>query len=354
MAISTVHFATNREEQFAADGTTVVGFSGHLNTKSPVWLRFGAADMTAPATPSSLYGIAELRVAPEQIPGVTTGRGGQVQLGSDTVFDGLRRRLIDDRADLLLILHGYGCDFANALSNAAELKAKWSGRAKPLDTAIFSWPSEGTLVPYISYVSDRDAARSSAKAVARALQRFLFYIQQLKREDWCNANIHLVAHSMGNYVLRNALQAMLSDFGGKPLPRVFKNIFLMAADEDNDAFEDPDKLARLPELAEAVQVYFSRVDGALTISDVTKGNPDRLGATGPRTLTSLPQKVTLVDCTDVSDTGSVTDARHQYYRKRAEVLADVRQVIAGAAPEAVTGRKWIPSRNCFWIKPSKP
>ncbi|MCW5747854.1 MAG: alpha/beta hydrolase, partial [Alphaproteobacteria bacterium] len=92
---------------------------------------------------------------------------------------------------------------------------------------------------------------------------------------------------------------------------------------------------------------------ALAISDITKGNPDRLGATGPRTLTSLPHKVTLVDCTLVSDTDSLTDARHQYYRKRAEVLADVRQVLAGKAPEEVSHREWIPARNCFRILPTK-
>jgi esterase/lipase superfamily enzyme len=154
-------------------------------------------------------------------------------------------------------------------------------------------------------------------------------------------------------VLRNALQALLSNVGTKSIPRIFKTIFLMAADEDNDAFEDRNKLACLPDLAESVQVYFARNDGALTISDVTKNNPDRLGVTGPRTLTSLPTKVTLIDCSDVSSTDPMTDVRHQYYRKRAEVLADVRQVLAGKRPEDVTGRDWIPARNCFRIQAHK-
>ena len=162
---------------------------------------------------------------------------------------------------------------------------------------MFSWPADGAIVPFISYASDRDDARSSAKAIARALQRFLAYLAELERkvragemkpEELCRANIHLIAHSMGNYALRNALQALISDYGGRTMPRVFKTIFLMAADEDNDAFEHDGKLARLPELAEQVCVYFARNDGALVISDVSKGNPDRLGATGPRTLTALP------------------------------------------------------------------
>ena len=145
-------------------------------------------------------------------------------------------------------------------------------------------------------------------------------------------------------------RAVWRQVGEKTLPRLFKNIFLMAADEDADAFEDSAKLARLPELAEAVHVYFARNDLALTISDKTKAQPDRLGSTGPRTLTSLPHKVVLVDCTDVSETASITDARHQYYRRRDEVIADVRQVIAGKTPESIDGRKWIPERRCFMIK----
>lgn len=347
----TVHFATNREERIK--GGEVVGFGPALNRRSPLWLRYGAAEMSLRRRGSPSHAVAELRVAPEHIPGVTDPRDAERQLGSTAVFDGLRERLIENRADLVLLLHGYACDFETALSNAADLKAAWSTAGRPVETAVFSWPADGTIKPWIDYASDRDDARSSAKAVARALLRFLDYLREVERGRWCNADVHLVAHSMGNYVLRNSLQAMISDLGARRLPRVFKNIFLMAADEDNDAFEDPGKLARLPELGESVHVYFARNDRALTLSDLTKGNPDRLGSTGPRTLTSLPHKVLLIDCAAVSETSPPTDANHQYYRKRPEVLDDVRQVLAGTAPEEIGPRDWIPERSCFRIPPGK-
>jgi esterase/lipase superfamily enzyme len=142
--------------------------------------------------------------------------------------------------------------------------------------------------------------------------------------------------------LRHALQGIISQYRAN-LPRVFQNIFLMAADEDSDALELEFKMARLPELAEAVHVYYSASDEALSISDRTKGNPDRLGSTGPRTLTNLPHKITLVDCRNVDDTSPLTDVRHQYYRKRPEVIADVRQVSRASRPTrsstATTSRK---------------
>jgi esterase/lipase superfamily enzyme len=361
MAATRVYFATNREEVMA--GEVVTGFGPALNPKSPLWLRYGAVGMEK-ARKGNAYRIADLFVAPENIPN-TPGAADEVVLrGSDAVYEGLRRQLVAQkgRADVVLMLHGYACEFENSMSNAAEIKEALSTAAKPLEVAMFSWPADGAIVPFISYASDRDDARSSAKAIARALQRFLAYLAELERrvragemkpEELCRANIHLIAHSMGNYALRNALQALISDYGGRTMPRVFKTIFLMAADEDNDAFEHDTKLARLPELAEQVCVYFARNDGALVISDVSKGNPDRLGATGPRTLTSLPQKVTLIDCTDVSVTRPLTDANHQYYRKRAEVQADMRQVIAGLRPEAIANREWVAARNCFRIKASR-
>jgi len=370
MTATRVHFATNREEIVAADGT-VTGFGPGLNPRTPLWLRYGAADMEPGKKGENPFRIARLDVAPENIPNTPDAEGEKVLLGSDAVFAALRERLVANDADLAMMLHGYACDFDNALSNAAEIKTAYGTKSVPIETSIFSWPADGKIVPWISYASDRDDARSSAKAVARALQRFLSHLGGLEEEvraalregrkpkaPLCRAKLHLVAHSMGNYALRQALQALISDHGGRKLPRVLNSIFLMAADEDNDAFEHDTKLARLAELAEQVHVYFARNDGALVISDVSKGNADRLGATGPRTLSGLPQKVVLVDCTDVSETGAtvkerLTDARHQYYRKRPEVIADVRQVLAGSAPEAVKGRVWVPERRCFRITPAR-
>jgi len=343
-----VHFATNRNEEGPTDAVT--GFGPLLNPKSPLWLRFGTAVMAPnPNTPPA-FNVSFLHVQPESISNPDVAGAPATVKGSDVVFDGLRERLIANNADLILLLHGYACTFREALSNAAELKTRWGTPDRPLEVAVFSWPANGTLTPWLDYTSDRDDARASAKAIARALERFMDYLRNLPTGQQCKADIHVVAHSMGNYALRNAFQALLSTYGGHTLPRLFKNIFLMAADEDSDTFELVDKMARLPELAERVHVYFAGNDGALTISDTTKGNPDRLGSTGPRMLTLLPQKVSLVDCSAVSDTGVLTDVRHQYYRKRPEVIADVQQILAGRHPDEVAGRDWVHARNCFRIR----
>lgn len=347
--LTLVHFATNRNE--IVDGGKTISFGNKLNEKSPVYLRFGSAIMASPAKKDSAYSIQSLNIADESIPILDAQTGAPTILGSDEVFDALRERLNSNKADLILSIHGFACTLENALSNAAYFKSEYAPRGKNLEVAAFSWPSDGSTTPFLDYASDRDDARSSAKAVSRALHRLVAYLHALPPEKACNARIHVVAHSMGVYALRNALQALLSDFGGRRLPKLFSNIFLMAADEDNDALEHEAKLSRLPEMSDAVHLYYARDDLALSISDSTKGNPDRLGMTGPRTLTNMPQKVNLIDCTGFSGTGNITDANHQYYRLRAEIVSDIRQVIAGKDPDKVQGRKWIPSRSSFRIQP---
>ena len=353
MANETIYFATNRDELKNAQGITI-GFGDKLNPVSPAYLRFGAAEVAPPTKKNPDWSVQSVQIAPESIPGVTTDDpSAQKLLGSAAVFEALRQRLITAGSakggvDLILLLHGYASSFDNALARAAEIKRAYAAKQRAVEVAVFCWPSDGSLTPLIAYKSDRDDARSSAKAVARALLFFFDYLRRLTADQMCQARLNLLAHSMGNYVLRNAVQAIISEFGGKRLPRAFTHIFLMAADEDDDALNDTDKLARLPEMAEAVHVYFAASDRALSISDVTKGNPDRLGSAGPHTLTNLPQKITLIDCDQVCET-TLLDANHQYYRKRPEVLADICAVLDGTRPEAIPGRVWVPARGAFVV-----
>lgn len=350
-----VRFVTNREETKGKSR-----FGRGLNRKSPLYLRYGTARVALPQGKQKDYVLKAVTVAPEVMPGIDAPPDAQAKFGSSQVYAELQAELISNNADLLIFLHGFACDFETAMLRAAELKHRWSTPERPLEVAAFSWPADGEMVPLLNYASDRDDARSSAKAMARALHRLVenFRAHEQARRDAirnrkapppsCGARVHLVAHSMGNYALRNAFQALRSDMGGK-VPRLFDKIFLMAADEDNDAFEDEGKFMHLPDLAHSVHVYFAQNDGALIISDTTKMHPDRLGTTGPRTLSNLPQKVTLVDCVNVSSTASMEEVNHQYYRQRSEVIADVQAVLSGQVADQIGNREFVPSKRTFRI-----
>lgn len=340
-----VYYATNRN----LDGGGKFGEG--FNPEGPDYLRFGWADVTR--VNDDDYKIKSFKVAREQL-----GEDKKTIRGSAEVFERMRKRMIKDRADVLCVIHGYASTFDAAIERVAELADNYSTKERPLIGFVFSWPANGEMVPFMSYKSDRSDARNSGPAIARAFGILCDFVQKLAAERRCEQRIHLLAHSMGNWALRHALDDIIVNFNDQP-PRLFDHVFLMAADEDNDTLEDPAKLGRLPEICRRVHVYFSEDDRALMISDTTKFNPDRLGATGPRNRLLVSHKIDAIDCSlvDEPDRKRDVDAKrwdlsvHQYYRLRQEVIDDVRQVIAGVIGSQIVGREFLADQRCYRIMP---
>ncbi len=144
------------------------------------------------------------------------------------------------------------------------------------DICLFSWPSDGALLfsdpraaNAIAYKNDRQDAAASGAAFARGFLKVADFINQT--EARCQQRLHLTAHSMGNYVLRHALQELRRQVSNQ-LPRLFDQVLMMAADEDDDAFDLDYKLFSLPRITRRTSVYFNRNDLALWASDKLKGN----------------------------------------------------------------------------------
>lgn len=267
-------------------------------------------------------------------------------LGSRTVFAELRRRMAEDQCDVILFVHGYASTFQSALERAAQLKYEYLIGEQQALMFCFSWPSNGRLFPPTEYHDDRDDAAQSGEAMARALLKLMRFLRE--HPERCERKIHLVAHSMGNWALRSAVQRIAEHFGRHSLPQIFEHVFLMAADADSDALEAAEKLQPLQSLARAIHVYHSVDDAALRVSDWTKSNPNRLGTSGPKRMQRLADSVVAVDCQFVDDT-QLSHGNHQYYRLRREVIDDVRGVLQGAPPDAIPNRKGM-GANRFRIR----
>ena len=122
----------------------------------------------------------------------------------------------------------------------------------------------------------------------------------------------------------------------------------MAADEDDDAFDHDHKLKPLPKLCKRVSIYTNPNDVALVISDRTKGNPDRLGAGGPRNSWSLPDKVSVVNCERIISKRN-DKTGHQYYRNNGLVMQDVIQVLKGQETSTIPGRTFNPETRWYFL-----
>lgn len=335
-----IFFVTNRN--YLPDNK-LVQFGGRFNPDGVAALRFGYADFDSGPTGPSLK---ESFVYPEQRP-ETSGQVGTK--GSGGFLEDLRVAMKEGCTDTLLYIHGFNVTFREALQAGAVLASQVSIGSKPLNVVVFSWPSDGTAVPFMSYYSDREDARTCGAAVARAYLKLFDFLVTLDSEDYCNRSLHLLAHSMGNYVLRNGLQALIAK-DPRRLVRVFNEIILAAPDEDDDAFERDDKLRLLPSLGRRVTVYHNRRDRALLVSDKTKANPDRLGSDGPRMLDLLPKKVVIVDCSRVAPSGGDKRIEHSYYINCPPVTRDLLSTLLGELEDSIGNRDTIRAERAYRIK----
>ena len=340
-----IFFGTNRNP---TDTTHPTDFGNTFSQNGLTDLRFGWA--TVPENGLSGY---TLTVAGEFLDvGLANAHRNDFtgqKLGSTEVFTAVRDEMRASGKDCIISIHGFNYTFAEAIQRTAQL-ADFYKKTNAV-FFLFTWPSDGSMLPFKAYMSDRDDARASGAALGRGLQKLASFLHAMGTDAYCNQKVHLFAHSMGNYALRWAVQGIRKS-AGSSLRRLFDQVVLFAADEDDDAFEHDHKLAALPAMCRHVTVYHNAGDAALVISDATKGNPDRLGASGPRNSRLLPNKVSVVDCEPViafddDPTG------HQYYRLNTTVRKDVLSVLRGTGPSDIPSRRYINERNGYKLKRPK-
>lgn len=238
---------------------------------------------------------------------------------STRLFLNLKKHMMES-SDVVIYIHGYSVSWEAAVGGAVALEfmlnAQRSEGDKKIMVVLFSWPSDGSKMPFAAYKSDRSDARDSGKAVGRAFLKLkdflatLHYKAKNEDEELCNRDLHLLCHSMGNFVLQNAVTSKLEGYTrGSSLTRMFKNIFLCAPDVADDVLEPGKPLARLHEMTTHATVYYNNGDTAMYISKYTKHQAERLGHIGNARPAVIHNKVQQVDCSPIVH-GLV---EHSYY-----------------------------------------
>ena len=336
MAGVRVFFATNRNH-IPAKQT----FGGAFNPDGVAALRFGYADFNSdPKSPvrQSLF------VYPDK-----KGVQDVARTGGGMFMEALRGVMASGpKTDTLVFIHGFNVTFDGALQAGALLAQNLKVEGRPVNIVVFSWPSDGKAVPLMSYYSDREDARVTGPAIARAFLKFRDYVLALKDSEYCQRSVHLLVHSMGAYVLRNSLQALIAK-DQNSLTRLFDQILLAAPDEDDDTFEHDDKLRLLPRIGRQVTVYFNPRDKGLLVSDKTKANPDRLGSDGPRMIDLIPKKIVCVDCRVVAGDADPF-IEHSYYLRSKAMTKDISNVLADHALDGFPNREYIPRTRGWRVK----
>lgn len=320
-----VYFATNRAPNSRSKPTDFTADQSN-GTADELW--FGWADV---ASETSMT----LSVPLDGDPG---GR----HHGVTATFDTLRQQIEADGSEPLFFVHGFANTFRSAVGRAAQLAEFYRAQGGPkLCPFAFCWPSKGTVIDFGSlvgdnksaYLQDRNAAQRAGPACGDALVRWSNFggtLNPARRRI-------LLAHSMGNWALRNGIQ---SAAGRMPMPaRLAEETILAAADEDFDTLTDAGKLQPLCSLTDRVTVYLNHQDVPLWFSWSVMANPLRLGRQGPSLPAGLGANVAVVNCSPVVPTDQADLDTHQYYRRIPRVGADIVQVLQGTASASVPGRR---------------
>jgi len=326
-----VYFGTNRNP-IAGDDGQITGFGDELGPIGGVSVRFGTVEVDIDlAKQTRVVDTATFKVEPETL------QGTQLKFGSQAILSSLHADMLGNKRDTLVYIHGFWNSFLNGIENAAEIAAFYGNN---MNVFAFSWPAtDATLpVPIATYAHDRKTAAASGTAMARTILILEDFLEKLGKSQWCQQNLHLLCHSMGNYAMRGCVQELqrLRDGG---VGRLFDNIILAAADEDVDVFDNPEKMESLPQMGNRVVVYYTPRDIALNdLSRFTKLNGDRLGSSGPDNMMPISDKVAAVDVSEKLHLDNDL-TNHQYYRINPAVRDDIVQVLGGKPNHAILGRR---------------
>ena len=204
--------------------------------------------------------------------------------------------------EAFVFVHGYNMRFDQAARRAAQIAHDMTYAGVPI---LYSWPSRGST---IGYVADTAVVRLSGRRLAR-------FLDDLVARSGAQT-IHLVAHSMGNRALTDALELMALRRGQRPGdPPVFGQILFAAPDLDAGLFRE--MLPTIRPLARRLTLYASERDWALVAARKLHGNALRAGMGGPYTLSDPA-----VDSIDMSELGEDMLA-HSYFADDSSALADM-------------------------------
>lgn len=212
-----------------------------------------------------------------------------------------------------VFVHGYNVSFDAALYRTAQiaydLGQDVGGRHVPFGSAfLYSWPSGGETS---DYAYDFESARFTIEY----LKKFI----ELVAARTGAKEIHLIAHSMGNVALMNALE-QLSREPRRTGARI-NQVVLAAPDMDVREFE---RLARaITPVAKSVTLYASSKDIAMMASRKVHRDQPRAGDVtddGP----VIVDHVYSIDISAIST--EIFSIRHSDYADKQELLRDMNRM----------------------------
>jgi esterase/lipase superfamily enzyme len=214
----------------------------------------------------------------------------------------------------MVFVHGFNTTFIDAVFKTAQIAYDTNFAGVPV---TFAWPSRGRAR---SYDYDRDSALFSRDA-------FLDVLRMI-HDDASISKIYVIAHSMGNQIVIDALAH--AEQAGQGIISL-SELILAAPDVDSDVFRS--MVNRLKIATHGLTLYASSADKAMLASRIKAGGVPRAGdipTTGPLIVEGM-------DTIDVTAIGNeLFGLNHSEYSSNRSLIDDIgRLILTGTRPPNV-------------------
>jgi esterase/lipase superfamily enzyme len=235
-----------------------------------------------------------------------------------------------EQPDAFVFIHGYNVNFDDAVRRTAQIAFDLHFEGAPI---LYSWPSAGRVR---SYFTDGENARVSAIRLHAFLRIILAEVGA--------QTVHVIAHSMGNRVLLEALR----DLDPSTLPAdaaVLRELVFAAPDVRSDTFCALFAQARA--CARRFTLYASSADQALKLAMDLQGGYPRAGYAG--------DDILVLDGIDTIDASNVeTDfLDHSYFGSSKSVVNDLFQLVRNGQTPIERGLQRLERAGLpYWVVPA--
>lgn len=292
-----IYYATDREVTGKTRPARMFG------SKAGTDLTYGMAEVTIPRThrPGALEAPSIWKLEFSEDPAKHVMLQSVSKIDKDGFFGAMQSDLAKSGAsDAFVFVHGYNVAFDAAAKRTAQLARDMNFQGLPV---LYSWPSKGATV---GYISDTAVVRLSGR-------RLTAFLEDLVAQSGATT-VHLIAHSMGNRAMTDALELMALRRAPVETP-VFDQVIFAAPDVDQGLFAK--MVSTIRPLAKRLTLYASDQDWALEASRKLHGNRPRAGQGGENALVH-----DMIDTIDMSDLGNDMLA-HSYVANEQSAILDM-------------------------------
>jgi esterase/lipase superfamily enzyme len=244
--------------------------------------------------------------------------------------------------DVVMFVHGFNEDAEDVVTKHQDIANGLASNDFPCTLISFDWPSEGTV---FAYLEDAKTAKLTAVDFVTACVKPLLD----RQTPTCRVSVHAICHSMGAYVVREALDH--ADDGVKTSGDwTLNQLVLVAGDVEAEDFVAGNKNTDSMLLhCYRLTNYFNRYDAALQVSNAKRiGIAPRVGRVGLPP--NAPQKTVNVDCSlrfqnfvaaEGSDVVSDVEQSHGWYFSDPNFYADLAATLQGSNDRMVIAGRSI-------------